>query len=836
MVAAVAMFAAASCTQELENNAPEAKGETVVYTASTDGADTKAVLDGTVSKWCGEELITLHDGINAFTFYANAGETPVLEVDFTYTPGEGQPVFTATEVMAIYPSGDYTANVSDKTVSNIVIPNNQTLADNTYPATSAVAVAHSTTTDLSFKNATTLLKFKVAGDDVTFGCIAAEGDISGTFDLAYNDGEPILTATTANQWVDFSKNDEFLSKDATYYIAVAPAELNKITMYLNGTEVKSKTFEQPYKLKRNVILDLGTVTYTAPETASTVYLKPGVWSVDGAWYVAYFFNSTGNVAVKMEKDADGLFEAAVPEGDYSKVIFCRMNPKFTEFGWDVWEGETMVEDHVWDQTANLSVPVKADDKLCYVVKDWNVYEWQTLEDAKYVAPEFVAQEGYIYLQPSSKWLENNARFAAYFFNGTWADMTLVEGQKDIYQCAIPEGEINVIFCRMNPSATENSWTNKWNQTGDLKMTDGSLYIVSGWDEGSWTGDPAVTEPEPEPVVLEWGIVGLNGDWDNNVEMTLVDGWYVAENVTIKTTDGFKFRVGTTWDKVVTYTASVIAADTEYETIDGQGTDNEMKVAVSAIYSVYLSLDATTMKVVKTAELPVESVPDQPSDWALAGTFNSWADAAMVTTTVPDLFVVKNVALDAYAELKVKRKASGADNGWGTSYGVKSVNYINSNVWVSVQSGSGTNLSVIEKGTYDIYFDLVNIRLYVMKAGVDYSTSIEQTTNGKAPVISNARTIYLKAGSWTDANAWFIAYTWGGASSAAMVRMEKSSKGNNIYECEVPKDRTNIIFLRKNPSNTSMDWNGEWNRFEMTLPADKNCFTINGWEAGGWSNI
>ena len=34
MVAAVAMFAAASCTQELENNAPEAKGETVVYTAS----------------------------------------------------------------------------------------------------------------------------------------------------------------------------------------------------------------------------------------------------------------------------------------------------------------------------------------------------------------------------------------------------------------------------------------------------------------------------------------------------------------------------------------------------------------------------------------------------------------------------------------------------------------------------------------------------------------------------------------------------------------------------------------------------------------------------------
>lgn len=371
MVAAVALFAAASCNKELPQENLPAVGETVVYTASTDGADTKAVLDGTVSKWCGEELITLHDGTNAFTFYANAGDTPVSKVDFTYTPGEGQPEFTATEVMAVYPSGDYTANVSDKTVSNVVVPNSQTLADNTYHATAAVAVAYSTTTELSFKNATTLLKFKVAGDDVTFGCIAAEGDISGTFDLAYNDGEPELTAKTANQWVDFSKNDEFLSEEATYYVAVAPAALNKITMYLNGTEVKSKTFDQPYQLKRNVILDLGTITYTAPETASTVYLKPGVWSAAGAWYVAYFFNSTGNVPVKMEDtDADGLFEAAVPEGKYSKVIFCRVNPEATEF---VWES-------VWNQTENLSVPTSEDEKLCYVINGWESAEWQTVPE------------------------------------------------------------------------------------------------------------------------------------------------------------------------------------------------------------------------------------------------------------------------------------------------------------------------------------------------------------------------------------------------------------------------------------------------------------------------
>jgi hypothetical protein len=125
----------------------------------------------------------------------------------------------------------------------------------------------------------------------------------------------------------------------------------------------------------------------------------------------------------------------------------------------------------------------------------------------------------------------------------------------------------------------------------------------------------------------------------------------------------------------------------------------------------------------------------------------------------------------------------------------------------------------------------------MTAGTDFNSANEQTTDGKAPVIDNARTIYLKTGAWNTANAWFIAYTWGGATSAAMVKMEASSKGNGIYECKVPNDRTNIIFLRKNPANTGLDWSGEWNRFEMTLPTDKNCFTVNSnWGNGGWSNI
>ena len=121
-------------------------------------------------------------------------------------------------------------------------------------------------------------------------------------------------------------------------------------------------------------------------------------------------------------------------------------------------------------------------------------------------------ETILYLQPNDNWKQSNARFAAYFFgNGeTWVDMTLVEGETDIYAVTVPAGFNDIIFVRMNPSATANNWNNKWNQTADLKVpTDGNnLYTIKDgtWDKGGGTWSvytPATVEPEPEqPEVVE----------------------------------------------------------------------------------------------------------------------------------------------------------------------------------------------------------------------------------------------------------------------------------------------------------------------------------------------
>lgn len=83
----------------------------------------------------------------------------------------------------------------------------------------------------------------------------------------------------------------------------------------------------------------------------------------------------------------------------------------------------------------------------------------------------------------------------YVWGGTagekWVSMTSVGD--GIYEAYLPEGYdygCNIIFCRMNPSGSANSWNNKWNQTSDLKTpTDGkNLYTVNEgtWDKGGGT--------------------------------------------------------------------------------------------------------------------------------------------------------------------------------------------------------------------------------------------------------------------------------------------------------------------------------------------------------------
>ena len=204
----------------------------------------------------------------------------------------------------------------------------------------------------------------------------------------------------------------------------------------------------------------------------------------------------------------------------------------------------------------------------------------------------------LYLQPNANWMADGARFSAYLWgNGVtavWYDMTLVEGETDIYEFTLPEGYENIIFCRMNPGTTTNDWNNKWNQTADLKVpTDGkNLFTLAAnvWDGATttWgTYTPAEAPAEPEALATPVVEASVEG---NVVTLT----WAAVENAA-----QYSITVGTEMPVFVEDTTYVFTG--EYET---EYTFNV--VAVPEDEEKFAASEAATAKATTEAE-PAEEV-------------------------------------------------------------------------------------------------------------------------------------------------------------------------------------------------------------------------------------
>ena len=95
-------------------------------------------------------------------------------------------------------------------------------------------------------------------------------------------------------------------------------------------------------------------------------------------------------------------------------------------------------------------------------------------------------------------------------------------------------------------------------------------------------------------------------------------------------------------------------------------------------------------------------------------------------------------------------------------------------------------------------------------------------------------VYLKPNSnWTQSNAWFMVYTWGGSTGEQWIKMTDVD-GNGVYEASLPDGYTNLIFCRMNSSVTAGGWNNVWNQSnDLTLSATSTnrMYTI---AEGAWS--
>lgn len=309
-IAAVALLAAVACNKELPSEQVPA-GDVVTFEASVDGADTRATLNGKMSNWENGDKITIHNGNRGYELSTTDEGT---KANFTYVGDD----FSGEKFIAVYPSGDYTANVEAKTV-NAYIPTYQKGHVGNYPMYSAnagltatLAVAYSETQSLKFKNACALLKFTVSNENIThvkfYG--NSEEAVSGNMLVTLAEDNTVKTVegqktnftwedqTTTEQfgtWAEMhvyeNDSDKFFKagEENVYYLAVAPQVFAKgfaIKVTIDEVEHEVKKYEEEYTLKPNTILNLGTLTYDPNVVDASAYGVVGSFQTPTTWDAA----------------------------------------------------------------------------------------------------------------------------------------------------------------------------------------------------------------------------------------------------------------------------------------------------------------------------------------------------------------------------------------------------------------------------------------------------------------------------------------------------------------------------------------------------------------------
>ena len=122
-------------------------------------------------------------------------------------------------------------------------------------------------------------------------------------------------------------------------------------------QITNKTLFKPTRwILLALMLLLGT---SGAWAAQYIYLKTGVWNVDGARFAAYFYGNGQKWVDMISTNSDGIYYAEIPSG-YANVIFVRMNGSTSVNNWD----------NKWNQTNDLTVPGSTSDSRQYDISGW----------------------------------------------------------------------------------------------------------------------------------------------------------------------------------------------------------------------------------------------------------------------------------------------------------------------------------------------------------------------------------------------------------------------------------------------------------------------------------
>lgn len=339
-----ALFLSVSCQKENVNDAP--KGEGVVFTAYVDGVDpvdpdTKTVIgknesNETVSKWSGDERIWILNGNNTWkkAFVATAAE-PSEKVIFSEEPSGT--VLEGNNYIAIYPASPandswWNSGNGNYYVDKLWLTNSQTATAGSYDPSAHIALAHTTTNSLYFKNMVALLKFTAKSANVTSikVTVGADEALTGNFSC-----DPVNEKIATDHVQDYKyalynyvelKGTFEAGKD--YYIAVLPGTYSSLQLEVNGKVVNTK--EEGASFSRNKIYAMGDVDADYPVCEYAIVGGFNSWDLNNPYPLK-------------DTDGDGIFEYKNLKLNSEGLKFVIPGQEWTNsFG--VWQSNASFED------------------------------------------------------------------------------------------------------------------------------------------------------------------------------------------------------------------------------------------------------------------------------------------------------------------------------------------------------------------------------------------------------------------------------------------------------------------------------------------------------------
>lgn len=297
-----------------------------------------------------------------------------------------------------------------------------------------------------------------------------------------------------------------------------------------------------------------------------------------------------------------------------------------------------------------------------------------------------------------------------------------------------------------------------------------------------------------------GIIGLNGDWNNDIVMEYNAKWtrFYADIEVAEATE-MKFRADAAWD--INWGVDCVMGGDNIPVAAGQ-----YRVYFNPVTGLIefnaknFGTEEDTGAGADTPEVP-EGPVTEPDRWGVVGTITGWGNEAdlYMSEVGENLFVRNGVTVTADDQFKIR-----FNNDWAVNYGAAGdVEPFAVTVGEElVLAAGGKNLSA-PAGTYDIYFNIVDFKIWVMNEG--------ETPGG---VEVKTVKIYgdVSATGWTNCNAWIwddggANYTGGTWPGLALETAEVDGKTYYVFNCAPEMIGKTVSVIFNNGSEQTVDIKG-----------------------------